>query len=215
MPDMFTIIPADLFKLLVAFLVGGVIGAEREYHDKAAGLRTIILICVGACLFTIFSIRIADGMDPGRIAAQIVTGVGFLGAGVILHRQGQVRGLTTASTIWISAALGIGVGVGYVAFSLVGALLAVFVLWGMPRVEAVMERGRAFRAYRITTPLDPKKQPKVAQLFQDARLSARQERRLKRGDEVIGVWWVVGKSENHEKAVTALIAEPYVKDLDY
>lgn len=211
----FTIIPEDLLKLMVAFLVGGMIGTEREFHDKAAGLRTIILICVGACLFTIFSVKIAGNMDPGRIAAQIVTGVGFLGAGVILHRQGQVRGLTTASTIWIAAALGIGVGVGYIAFSLIGAVVAVFVLWVMPRVEGSLEKARAFRAYRVTTSLDPKKQPKVAQTFQEAGLSVRRDRRLKRDAEAITVWLVVGKPENHDKAVTALIADPYVKELDY
>lgn len=215
MSNMLVILSEDLIKLLVAFLVGGLIGAEREFRDKAAGLRTMILICVGACLFTIFSVKIAGNMDPGRIAAQVVTGVGFLGAGVILHRQGQVRGLTTASTIWIAAALGIGVGVGYILYALIAATLAVFVLWGLPQVEAVLERKRAFRVYRITTPLDSKKQPKVVQVFQEAGLSAKQERRIKHGDEIISIWWVIGKTENHEKAVTALIAEPHVKDLEY
>lgn len=215
MPDAFTVLSTDIIKLLAAFLIGGMIGAEREFHDKAAGLRTIILICVGACLFTIFSVKIAGDKDPGRIAAQIVTGVGFLGAGVILHRQGQVRGLTTASTIWIAAALGVGAGLGHIVFTLIAAVLAVFVLWGMPRVEMVLERARAFRAYRITAALDPKKQPKLARIFQEAGLLARQERRVKNGDELISVWWVAGKPEAHEKAITALIADPDVKAFDY
>ena len=215
MQDALTVYTPDMIKLLAAFLIGGIIGAEREFHDKAAGLRTIILICVGACLFTIFSVKIAGDKDPGRIAAQIVTGVGFLGAGVILHRQGQVRGLTTASTIWIAAALGVGVGVGYILFTLIAAVLAVFVLWWMPRAEARLERARAFRTYNITAALDPKKQPKIARIFQEAGLVARQEHRVKHGDELISVWRVAGKPDDHELAVTALIADPDVKDFNY
>ncbi|MCX7708045.1 MAG: MgtC/SapB family protein [Anaerolineae bacterium] len=215
MADLFTVTSGDVIKLLAAFLIGGIIGAEREFHDKAAGLRTIILICVGACLFTIFSVKIATVGDPGRMAAQVVTGVGFIGAGVILHRQGQVRGLTTASTIWLSAALGVGVGIGYILFALLGAMLAVFILWGLPRVEDVLERARAFRVYRITTPLDAKRQPRVERIFQEAGLAARVERRLKHGDELLTFWWTAGKPEAHEKAVAALIAEAGVKDLEY
>ncbi len=215
MPNALTVLPEDLVKLLVAFLVGGLIGAEREYHDKTAGLRTIILISVGACLFTIFSVRIAGDKDPGRIAAQIVTGVGFLGAGVILHRQGQVRGITTASTIWIAAALGVGAGIGQIGLTLVTAALTIFVLWGLPRIEAVLEGARAFRVYRITTALDPKRQTKVETIFREAGLSVRQERRNKHGDELTSMWLVAGKPASHEKAVTALIADPNVKDLTY
>jgi len=217
MPDTFTlvVVPVDVLKLLAAFAIGGLVGAEREFHDKAAGLRTIILICVGACLFTIFSVKIAGNMDPGRIAAQVVTGVGFLGAGVILHRQGQVRGLTTASTIWIAAALGVGAGVGYILYTLIAAALAVFVLWGLPRVEGMLEGARTFRAYRITTPLSPKRQPQIGRILKEAGLQSKQERRLKRDDELIYVWWAGGKPEAHEKAITALIADPDVKGLEY
>ncbi len=215
MSDAFVVMPVDIVKLLAAFLIGGLIGGEREFRDKAAGLRTIILICVGACLFTIFSVKIAVFGDPGRIAAQVVTGVGFLGAGVILHRQGQIRGLTTASTIWLAAALGVGVGIGYILFSLLAAILALFVLWGLPWAEARLEEARAFRVYRVTTALDVKRQPKVDRLFQEAGLMARVERRIKHGDELITVWWTAGKPEAHERAVTALIGDVNVKDVEY
>lgn len=215
MPDTLIVLPIDIAKLLTAFLIGGLLGAEREFHDKAAGLRTIILICVGACLFTIFSVKIAIVGDPGRIAAQVVTGVGFLGAGVILHRQGQVRGLTTASTIWIAAALGVGVGVGYILYTLIAAALAIFVLWVLPRVEALLEGAYTFRTYRIVTTPEAKRQPKVERVFQETGLRARQERRFKHDNELITVWWTGGKPAAHEKAVTALIADPDVKELEY
>lgn len=215
MPEAFTVIPSDVVKLLAAFLIGGMIGAERELHDKAAGLRTIILICVGACLFTVFSVKIAGDKDPGRIAAQVVTGVGFLGAGVILHRQGQVRGLTTASTIWIAAALGVGVGVGYILYALLAAVLAVFVLWGMPSIESLLEGTRMFRAYRITTALDSDRHMQLAQVFRESRLSARQDRRLKLEDGLVSIWWVSGRPENHERAVSFLLADADIFKLEY
>ena len=90
--------PEDLLKLLLAVLAGGLIGSEREYRDKAAGFRTLIFICVGATLFTILSYSMATAGDPNRIAAGTVTGVGFLGAGVIMRDKGRVIGLTTAPT---------------------------------------------------------------------------------------------------------------------
>ncbi len=134
--------PEDIIKLLLAVLVGGLIGAEREYRDKAAGFRTIILICVGATLFTIFSLRLGGGEDPVRIAANVVSGVGFLGAGAILRDAGRVMGLTTASTIWLAAALGMGIGGGHYLLSGVAALAVLIILWLFPRIEARIDTVR-------------------------------------------------------------------------
>ncbi len=101
-----------ILKLLSAILVGGLIGFEREYRDKAAGFRTMILISTGAMLFTYLSELIGGEDDPVRVTAAVVTGIGFLGAGAILVDKGRVQGLTTASTIWLTAALGVAVGTG-------------------------------------------------------------------------------------------------------
>ena len=100
---------ADASRLLLATLLGGSIGFQREYEGRPAGLRTHVLVCVGACLMSM--IRFGSG-DPGRISAQVVTGVGFLGAGVILRRGLAIRGLTTAATVWIVAGIGLAVGAG-------------------------------------------------------------------------------------------------------
>src|SRR5271154_5080290 len=100
----------DLLKLFISLIIGSVIGAEREYRSKSAGFRTIILITLGSTLFTIFSIQIGSPNSPDRIASNIVQGIGFLGAGIIFREGSRVNGITTAATIWIAAALGMGVG---------------------------------------------------------------------------------------------------------
>lgn len=102
-----------LLKLVAAIVLGGLIGLERETHGRPAGLRTHILVCFGAALFTLCSYSIAGKtFDPARITAQIVTGIGFLGAGTIIHYGSIVRGLTTAASIWTVAAIGIAVAIG-------------------------------------------------------------------------------------------------------
>ncbi len=116
LPDIFTQLQLDLFlSLALAVLCGGAIGLEREYSQHPAGLRTNILICVGAALIMELSVRVAgpsEVADPGRIAAQVVSGIGFLGAGSIIQSRGAVRGLTTAATIWVVAAIGLAIGAG-------------------------------------------------------------------------------------------------------
>src|SRR5687767_13586231 len=99
----------DLIKILVSFFIGMMLGIEREFNNKSAGLRTIILITVGSTLFTIFSMHIGYRYAPERIASNIVMGVGFIGAGVIFKGNAGISGITTATTIWLSAALGMGI----------------------------------------------------------------------------------------------------------
>lgn len=118
-------------RLIAAIIAGSIIGVEGEIFRRAAGLRTTILITLGTTLFAILSVAIAQtfGGDPGRIAAQIVTGIGFLGAGVIMHEGDQVYGITTSATIFVTAAIGVTIGFGYiytgVALSFVVALVLV------------------------------------------------------------------------------------------
>ena len=215
MTNWLLLLPQDLIKLACAFLIGAIIGAEREYHDKTAGLRTIILIAVGSALFTIFSIRIGGANDPARITAQIVTGVGFLGAGVILHQGRQVKGLTTAATVWLAAALGIGAGSGYLLFSTVTALLALFVLWALPIVETRLEATRMTRVYQITSVIKPGKRAEVLALFQKHRLHIRGQSQGKHGEALIITVKAAGRPEHHEALAEALIADAEVKELDY
>jgi putative Mg2+ transporter-C (MgtC) family protein len=117
----------ELLLILISVILGLFIGAEREYRNKSAGLRTFILVCFGACLFTILSIKIGVA-NPDRLAANIITGIGFLGAGVIFKGDNKIEGITTATTIWATASIGMAVGSGYVYFSLLGTALVLIVL---------------------------------------------------------------------------------------
>ena len=129
-----------LLKLLLAVVFGGLIGLEREIHGKPAGLRTNILICVGSALLMDLSINIGvqDGTrfgDPARLAAQVISGIGFLGAGTIMQARGAVIGLTTAATLWVVAAIGLTVGAGHYLEAAGAAALVGVVLSGLGAVE--------------------------------------------------------------------------------
>ena len=164
MLDMVRAFRLDLMlKLGIAVLLGGAIGLEREIAGKPAGLRTNILICIGAALLTDVSTRIGfvDGVrvgDPARLAAQIVSGVGFIGAGTILHMEGSVTGLTSAATIWVVAAIGITVGAGFYVEALGAGLLVAGVLAGLGSIEYRLRRARRAASCTIrtrpNTPLD-------------------------------------------------------------
>lgn len=125
---------AVVLRLTLAVIVGGLIGFEREVRRHSAGLRTHILVCLGSCLIMLTSLYIFDiykdsvCLDPARIAAGVITGIGFLGAGAIIRSGEAVKGLTTAACLWLVAAIGLGIGCGFYSASLITAILAIIVL---------------------------------------------------------------------------------------
>jgi putative Mg2+ transporter-C (MgtC) family protein len=136
--------PSDLEllgRLLLAAVLGGAVGAERELADQPAGLRTHMLLTIGACLFTLVSAYGFGGpADPSRLAAQIVTGIGFLGGGAIVRYGLTIRGLTTAASIWATASIGVAVGAGRYLLATGGTLLVVVTLFGLRAVRDVLRR---------------------------------------------------------------------------
>jgi putative Mg2+ transporter-C (MgtC) family protein len=138
-----------MLQIGLATLLGGTIGLERELGGKPAGLRTNILICIGSVLYTHLSLAMMTGgtrggalpvgTDTTRVAAQIVTGVGFIGAGTILHARGAVVGLTSAATIWVVAAIGVALGSGYYLEGVATTLAVIVVLAGLGRVEKIVQ----------------------------------------------------------------------------
>ncbi|HEX6975310.1 MAG TPA: MgtC/SapB family protein [Vicinamibacterales bacterium] len=129
-------------RLILAALLGAVFGLEREVRQKTAGLRTNILIAVGAAVFTIMSIEMAHPTtgDPARIAAQIVTGIGFLGAGAIMRTRAGVQGLTTAATVWVNAAVGVAAGGGQYHLAFIATAVTLIVLLAVGPLEGIIER---------------------------------------------------------------------------
>lgn len=138
---------AIIFRLVIAVLLGGVIGFERQHRKKSAGLRTHILVCLGSCLITILSVNMYASVqgqtnaDPARLAAQVVSGIGFLGAGAILKEGFTIRGLTTAASLWVVASVGIAVGFGSMTGAVVTTALVVLVLEILPRIERLYHLG--------------------------------------------------------------------------
>lgn len=135
-------------RILISFIVGSAIGFEREYRSKAAGLRTIIMICLGSTIFTIVSL-IIDPDSKDRIASTIVTGVGFLGAGVIFKDGLSVTGLTTASTIWIASALGMAIGMGQYFVAFVSSIIVLVILTLLEKMQLWIEAVHQVRSYKI------------------------------------------------------------------
>jgi len=207
--------PEDLGKILLALLLGGLLGAEREFRDKAAGFRTLILISVGACLFTLFSIHMGDPDDPTRIAANIVTGIGFLGAGVILREGARVTGLTTAAMIWLSAALGMGVGSGQIWISVAATLIILVVMWLFPVLEGAIDRLRETRTYEITLPTLAEKVTHLEGVFRQCKLRVHSHSQTKAGDHLMCVWEARGTPKQHEAMVKALFDDPEVRGFRY
>lgn len=204
----------DMVKLLLAIVAGALIGAEREYRDKTAGFRTLIFICVGAALFTMFSIKIGGENDP-RIASSVVSGIGFLGAGVILREKGRVVGLTTAAMIWLTAAIGMGIGSGYFLLSGVTVLFVLVILLVFPRFERIIDLARETRSYEIVCRLSSDKATDLQQLFQRNKLTIRSFKQEKSGDLMTCTVVVVGSLRNHDQARQRLLQDPEVQSFTF
>lgn len=167
-----------LGRLLLATILGGAIGFEREHSGKPAGLRTNILICVGATLLTDLSFDFSRFVpnefvrtDPARLAAQIVSGIGFLGAGTIIQARGSVTGLTTAATLWVVAAIGIGVGTGSYMEAAGATILVLVVLVLLGRLEARVLEHRSRRSFRLVLEGETGVVNRMTELMEDAGLS--------------------------------------------
>lgn len=208
-----TITPEDVLRLLLAVAAGGLIGLEREFRDKAAGFRTLILICVGSALFTLASRYLAGANDPNRIAAQIVTGVGFLGAGVIVRDAGRVIGLTTAATIWLTAALGLAIGGGYYALAGVALGAALVTLWLFPQLEHLIERFSETVQYRVVCGPRLEKLAELEALFRQTGLRAKPRgRSWTAGRQLAAAWEVQGPPGRHARLAQLLAADADVHE---
>jgi len=160
-------------RLIIASILGGLIGLEREIHGRAAGLRTHILVCLGSTLIMLTSIYIYEvyrgvtQVDPARIAAGVVTGIGFLGAGTILRFRASVRGLTTAASLWTVAGIGLAMGVGFYPAAYLTTILALITLVLLSRLEKFWLKKDYYKTIEIETKVEAKQMEAIRKLLRD------------------------------------------------
>lgn len=197
------VVKNELLLIFISVVLGLLIGAEREYRNKSAGLRTFILVCFGACLFTILSIKIGVA-NPDRLAANIITGIGFLGAGVIFKGENKIEGITTATTIWATASIGMAVGSGYVYFSLLGTALVLIILSALTYLQSFIDNYNKIREYKVgvTNSADLKH---CEELFKKHHLKYLLIKQQYTQGNITATWRLTGKNTHHEGLMKDLV----------
>ena len=205
-----------LIRFLLAALWGGIVGLEREYRSKSAGFRTMIMISTGACFFTIMSKAIGDPANGDRIASNIVTGIGFLGAGVIFRGgENRVSGITTAATIWAVAAIGMGIGSGYYFAAASASVLIIFVLAILPYAENKIDKISQTKTYQVQRSFADE----VAQLYENMmrqhKLLFKRTSLVKQKDTITITWEVRGRAKNHDEFCRLISKDEMVQRFEY
>lgn len=193
----------DVLKLSLSLVAGAVIGAEREYKNKNAGFRTVILVTVGATLFTMLSVLVTGGKDF-HVVGNIVVGIGFLGAGAIFKEGTTVKGLTTAATIWISAAIGMSIGAGQYVLAITALCIIMLVLLGFVWLQSFIDRFNREKIYRITVPCVKLTLDEINQFLKDSGLHGTCVYRRKVEENITLTMAVKGPEKNHTTLITLL-----------
>lgn len=198
-------------KLLVSLILGAAIGAEREYKGRNIGFRTIILITLGSTFFTIISFIIGNQNDPARVASNIVTGIGFLGAGAIFRDGASVRGVTTASIIWISAAIGMACGIAQYELAVMVTVTVLLILLGFAWVQQFIDRYNKEVVYRITISNDLELKLDLENSFRSYRLKFAWLNYTKIDRDLIIVYEISGTERSHEMLMRFLTTNEKIK----
>jgi putative Mg2+ transporter-C (MgtC) family protein len=209
-----TIYFEEAAQVSVAFIIGAVIGLEREFRSKPAGFRTMIIICVGACLYTILS-KEAGPASSDRIASNIVTGIGFIGAGVIFKEGITVNGLTTAALIWVTAALGMAIGYHNYPLAIVVSIMVVIVLFILEPVQRFINKLHRVKDYRIRTiELGKNFKSELEIFFNSHDLSYRCMKIIKESNDAIYVYRISSPDRNYDAVNDFLLRHKEVKSFD-
>lgn len=204
----------DIIYLSLSLFVGACIGAEREYKSKSAGLRTMIMVSMASCLFTILSLRIGTN-NPDRLAANILTGLGFLGAGVIFKEENKVTGITTATTIWFTAAIGMAIGSGYIEMGLTAAVMMILVLVFFVKIQDKIDAFNQIRNYTIVTKFQDETLAKYEKKFAEFHLKSTRGSQTKNNQKIVGNWQVQGSIKNHEALINTLLQDPDIEQFTF
>ena len=205
---------SEVNKFLIATLLCGLIGLEREFRSKQAGLKTMIMIGLGSTLFTILSVKIGLNSQD-RIASNIVTGIGFLGAGVIFKEDNQVKGLTTACVIWIVAAIGMAVGSDYYEQAIGVTFVVLVALLIFPYVENFVERRFTKRTYRIVKRYENESLDDYEEYIRNSKLKLSRGKQELANGIISGSWTAVGSPKNHKKFVDRMLQDTKIIAFDF
>jgi len=205
-----------LVRFLLAALWGGIVGIEREYRSKSAGFRTMIMISIGACFFTIMSKAIGGPQNGDRIASNIVTGIGFLGAGVIFRGgENRVSGITTAATIWAVAAIGMGIGSGFYFAAASASVLIIIVLTVLPYVESRIDKIRQTKTYSIQRSFTEDAGQLYEASMMQHQLRFKRTSLVKQGGIITITWDVRGTEKNHEVFCSLMAKDEMIQRFEY
>lgn len=203
-------------KLSISVVIGIILGGEREYRNKSAGLRTLVLICLGSTLFTILSGKMGDAVGSSRVAANIVTGIGFLGAGAIMREGLTISGLTTASAIWVAAALGMAVGLGEYLIAFYCTFLAFIVLiWFVPLQNFVFKLFNKTIELHLTFDETNNQIDRVEGEMIKLQLKYCRKKEFKKDNRILFQYDVFGREPRLEALVKFLNSYQQVKSFDY
>lgn len=202
-----------ILRLILSAIAGGIIGAEREYRNKSAGFRTLILISMGSCLFTIASMLIEEN-SKDRIASNIVTGIGFVGAGVIFKSETGVKGLTTAASVWITAAIGMAIAGGFYLAAGVTAFLVLVVLYVLSYIGKKLERSNVQYIYKVTFAKDFAFDVEYEDFMRKNDLKFAKPVISKTGEDLLFRYHIKGSEDKHDELLRKLIKDERIKQFE-
>ena len=199
-------------QVSAAFIIGAIIGIEREFRSKPAGFRTMIIICVGSCLYTILS---KESNTTDRIASNIVTGIGFIGAGVIFKEGISVNGLTTAALIWVTAALGMAIGFHNYPIAVVVTAMVVIALFVLEPVQRFINTFHRVKDYRIkTVGIGSVFKTEIETFFLSNNITFRCMKTLKEDNDAIYLYRISSRNRNYDAVDTFLLKHQEVRSFE-
>ena len=202
-----------ILRFTLAILWGGIIGSERQYRSKSAGFRTMIMISLGACFFTIISKVIGGEVNGDRIASNIVSGIGFIGAGVIFKGDNRVNGITTAATIWVVAAVGMGIGAGYYFAAGCCSVFIILILSILPFIEKHIDELNQLKDYSISTLYEKNSITQIEQIFNEIGVKYRLIKINKIGTMVDFEWEIQAHKKKHIQLAESLMNNNLIIEL--
>lgn len=205
----------ELYRLFLALLAGIILGVEREYQNKFAGIRTMALISVGSALFTLLSQHIGELGNPDRIASNILTGIGFIGAGVIFKNDVNLNGLTTAATIWVAAAMGMAIGAGHfaVGFTTLGIALTALII--LKYLQNALNQLHQVRVYNFSFQLDKLHLSELEREFREHRIHFKKLKEFRSVNNSICVYELSGRVVMLEKLNERLMSQNLIESFNY